>query len=84
MSRAVSRGLSIFQRAKQKLTNKFSHFAPEPVIANLKRTNGLAAIRRKTERDGKWLVVGFHRVIYVTLRRTVAIFSGLKRNAGMQ
>ena len=74
MSRALSRAPPTFQKAKQQLINKFSHSAPEPVIANLKRTNGLAAIRRKTERDGKWLVVGFHPVIYGTLRRTVAIF----------
>ena len=53
MSRALSENPFIFQEAKQELINRFiSHFAPESVIMNLKRTDGLAAIKRVTERDG--------------------------------
>ena len=64
MSRALSGNPSIFQIAKQELINRFiSHFAPESVVTNLKRTDGLAAVRRSTERDGMWLVVAFHPAI---------------------
>ena len=83
ISRALSGNPSIFQKAKQELINRFiSHFAPESVITNLERTDGLAAVRRGTERDGLWLVVAFHPVIYRTLRRAIANFSGLERDAG--
>ena len=49
MSRALSGNLSIFQKAEQELINRFiSHFAPESVVMNLKRTDGLAAVKRVT------------------------------------
>ena len=73
--RALLGNLSIFQKAKQELINRFIlHFAPESVIMNLKRTDYLAAVKRVTERDGIWLVVGFHPVIYRNLRRAIASF----------
>ena len=79
MSRALSGNPSIFQKAKQELINRFiAHFAPESVIMNLRRTDGLAALKRVTERDGMWLVVGFHTVIYRTLRRAIASFQASK------
>ena len=78
-SRALSGNPSIFQKTNQELINRFiSHFAPESVITNLKRTDGLAAVRRGTERDGMWLVVGFHTVIYRTLRRAISSFQASK------
>ena len=45
---------------------------------NLKRTDGLAAVNGVTERDGMWLVVGFHPVVYRTLRRAIASFQASK------
>ena len=45
---------------------------------NLKRTDGVAAVKRVSERDGMWLVVGFHSVIYRTLRRAIASFQASK------
>ena len=78
-SRALSGNPSIFQKANQELIGGFiSHFAPESVITNLKRTDGLAAVRRGTERDGMWLVVGFHTVICRTMRRAIASFQASK------
>ena len=60
MSCALSGNPCIFLKATQKLINRFiSHFAPESVIKNLHRTDGLAAVRRGSERHGMWLVVGF-------------------------
>ena len=75
MSRALSGNPSIFQKAKQELISRFiSHFAQESVIRNLKHTDGLAAIRRRSERDGMWLVVGFHPVLYRPLRQAISRF----------
>ena len=45
---------------------------------NLQRTDGLAAIKRVTERDGMWLVVRFHPVVYRTLRDAIASFQASK------
>ena len=60
MSRALSGTPAIFQKAKQELINRFtSHFAPEPIIKNLRKIDGLAAIRRGSKFDGMWLVVEF-------------------------
>ena len=79
MSRPLSGNPSIFQKAKQELINWFmSHFSPESVITNLKRTHGRAAVRRAAERDGMWLVVRFHTVLYRTLRRAIASFQASK------
>ena len=70
---------SIFQRAKQELINRFiSHFAPESVTMNLIGTDDLAAVKRVTERDGKWLVVGFQPLIHTIPRRAIASFQALK------
>ena len=70
---------SIFQKAKQELINRcISHFAPESVIMIIQRTSGLAAVKRVIERDGMWLVVGFHPVIYRTLRDAIASFQASK------
>ena len=75
MSRALSGNPSIFQKAKQELISRFiSHFAQESVIKNLKHTDGLAAIRRASECDGMWLVVGFHPVLYRSLRLAISRF----------
>ena len=63
------------RKAKQELTSRFiSHFAQESVIKNLKHTNGLAAIRRGSESDGMWLAVGFHPVLYRSLRQEFSRF----------
>ena len=46
---------------------------------DLRRTDGLAAVKRVSERDGIWLVVvGFHPVICRTLRRAIASFQASK------
>ena len=83
-SRALSRDPSIFQKAKQEMINKFiSHIAPESVIANLKRTDGLAALRRTTERDEMWLVVGFQPCDLQNPASSACQFSGLQGNARM-
>ena len=84
MSRALSANPSIFQNAKQELINRFiSHFAPESVITNLKRTDGLAAVRRGTERDGMWLVVGFPPCNLLNPASSNCQLSGLERDAGI-
>ena len=44
------------------------------MIKNLKHADGLAAIRRCSERDGIWLVVGFHPVLYGSLRQAISRF----------
>ena len=73
MSRALSGTTAIFQKAKQELINRFtSHFAPEPIIKNLRKIDGLAAIRRGSKFDGIWRV--FHLVVYRNLRRAIVRF----------
>ena len=75
MSRALSGTPAIFQKAKQELINRFtSHVAPEPIIKNLRKIDGLAAIRRGSKFDGIWLVVGFHPVVCRNLRRAIVRF----------
>ena len=81
---ALSRDPSIFKKAKQELINRFlSHFASESVTAHLKRTDRLAAIGRKTERDGMWACCRFPPCDLQNPASSVCHFPGLKGNAGM-
>ena len=79
MSRALSGNPSIFQKAKQEVINRFiTHFAPESVIMNLERTDGLAAVKRVQNATESGMLLVCHHVIYRTLRRAIASFQASK------
>ena len=84
MSRALSGNPSIFQKAKQEVINRFiTHFAHESVIMNLERTDGLAAVKRITERDGIWHVVGLSPCNLQNPASRDCQLSGIEGDAGM-
>ena len=81
MSQALSESQSFHF---PELINRFiTHFAPESVIMNLKRTDGLAAVKRVTERDGIWHVVGLSPCNLQNPASRDCQLSGIEGDAGM-